>query len=292
MSQKKKQPENKPVTFVTGPRENEIRFEEKKKGPSKKEKRQMARLRRQNERILNQDNGISLTYLENSPLTENAAIKFPFIEPVLRTLLAMLAALSAVMTLTSILNIPVLALPIVFCVVATAAVSAVGFIKLKKLVWIVPVAAVVLIAAVFGITYNSFLTGTTFSVDFARASIYESMRWGEITPTYEWTDEFLSATTLVLSSLSVLLTCAITYFTVRRVHFIAVFLLTFPCFEIGAAFGCVPNYYWFGLMVASWAAALTLSRSRMKIKVRGRKKSLQRPVQRAALPAALHLLPC
>ena len=52
--------------------------------------------------------------------------------------------------------------------------------------------------------------------------------------------------------------CFISYFTVVKINFVVMFLLTFPCFEIGAAFGCVPNYYYFAAMVATWAAYVSL----------------------------------
>ncbi len=66
---------------------------------------------------------------------------------------------------------------------------------------------------------------------------------------------------LVLCAVAVLLCLFVSYFLAVVKSIIGVFLVTFPFFEIGAAFGCVPEYFWFSLYLGAMAAAFVYIRA-------------------------------
>ena len=128
--------------------------------------------------------------------------------------------------------------------------------KLKNLyVFLISVGVVVLGALVL---FSQTKLGVTVIYEKCIKSIYESMYWTVPDMSVKPTHEHTLYITYVLSLVSVLLSASVGYFVTAKVNFVGVFLLTFPFFEIGAAFGCVSAKTPFALLLAGWGASLVL----------------------------------
>lgn len=218
-----------------------------------------------NKQKLSANNGVSVSY----KVEANERIKIPYFNEIMLTLLSIVACVGAIMTFVTILNFSVM--PSV--VIPFIAVFSIAYTVLYKLIekrrYLV-IAGAALLAVIIALLFlNDFTKGVTIIFDQSKVTICEFMGWDEPAVTFDWEDEFFSLTNFVIVLLSMVLCSAINYFTCVRQSFIAIFLLTFPFFEIGAAFGAVPNYLYFSFMLASWAATLTISRvANSKIKMR------------------------
>lgn len=209
--------------------------------------------------------GVSFSY----EVEANERIKIPFFSDLMLCLLVMIAAVGAIMTFVTILDLKIVPSVAVTSIVAFSVIYTVLYKLVKKRHYLVIVGAAAVAGLIALLFWKNVSEGVAILVEQARIAIYSSMQWQEFVPTYEWRDDFFTLTNFVLVLLSGVLCAAIGYFTVVKQRFIAIFLLTFPFFEIGAAFGAVPNYTYFSMMLASWAASLTVSRvSNAKIKVR------------------------
>ncbi len=218
-----------------------------------------------NKRNLSANNGVSVSYRADV----NERVRVPFFNEMVLTLLTMLASVGAIMTFATILDFTVTP----GIIISFIAVFSVAYTVLYKLVkkWraLVMVGAVVLTGLIVLLFFKDVSKGAVIIFDQSRATISKFMYWEAVKPTYKWQDGFVYLANTVTVLLSLVLCSAISYFTVVKQSFIAIFLLTFPFFEIGAAFGAVPHYLYFSLMLASWAAALTVSRAaNPKIKMR------------------------
>ncbi|MBR5540619.1 MAG: transglutaminase domain-containing protein [Clostridia bacterium] len=210
-------------------------------------------------------NGVSFSYKAEV----NERIKIPFFNEILLTLLVILASVGAIMTFSTVLNFKIAPHVVISCIALFSVLYTVLYKLIKERCYCVIIGATVLASVIALLFLQQFSQGVTILFDQSKITIHESMYWKEIVPTYEWQDNFLTLTNFVTILLSMVLCAAISYFTIVKQSFIGVFLLTFPFFEIGAAFGAVPNYTYFSLMLASWAASLTISRaSNLKIKIR------------------------
>lgn len=104
-----------------------------------------------------------------------------------------------------------------------------------------------------------------------RIAIAEAMYWSIPKRSIELTSDTTMQVTYIYMYASAIISVFVGYFTCARVHFLGIFLLTFPFFEIGAAFGCVPSHLAFAIMIGSWAAGVTLHfANRQKIKVQNK----------------------
>ena len=202
-------------------------------------------------------NGVSLNVKEESALAGAKKIKIPFWGEIMQTLLVIAAALGALFTFSTILDLSVeKGIVAIFTVLFALAYTLIfKTVKKRYSVLLGTVAALIL---VFLIAYSDVTEGALILLEQGKSAISDSMYWDEVVFSFEWEDSMYASTNLVLCMISLLLTCLINYFITVKPNFLAVFLLTFPFFEIGAAFGCVPDYLWFSLMIGSWAAALTL----------------------------------
>ena len=211
------------------------------------------------------DNGVSISY----KVEANERIKIPFFNEIMLTLLSVIASVGAVMTFSTILNLRVMPSIVISSTVVFSAIYTVLYKLVKKKRLVVIAGAVLLAAVTAALFFGSFSKGVVILYDQARETISVFMGWDEPSATYVWEDGFVYLTNFVMVVLSGVLCSAISYFTHVKQSFIAVFLLTFPFFEVGAAFGAVPDYLYFSLMLGSWAAYLTVSRvSNAKIKMR------------------------
>ncbi len=115
--------------------------------------------------------------------------------------------------------------------------------------------------------YNTFL--------FAKDVIYDAMYW-----TKNYTVDFKALnglnTTFAVSVVSVILSLGVTAFNREKIRFFPLFLITFPFFEIGVAFGCVPPYYAFSILLAGWTGAFAIFASSI---VKNRKDKKQKAVK-------------
>ena len=214
---------------------------------------------------LSANNGVSFSYGVES----NERIKVPFYNELMLTILTIIASVGAVMTMATILNFRISH----GVVISTVAVLSVIYTAIYKLIkqrrYLVIVSTAVLVGLIALIFLRYVSKGLVIIFDQSSITLSDYMGWDIPSETYKWQNEFLVLTNFVTILFAAVLTSAISYFTVVHQSFIAIFLLTFPCFEIGAAFGAVPNYIYFSLMLASWAAALCISRvSNAKIKLR------------------------
>ncbi len=218
-----------------------------------------------NKQNFSANNGVTISY----KVETNERIKIPFFNEIMFTLLVIIASVGAIMTFATILNYKVMAGVVIPFIVGFSTIYTVLYklIKERKYFVIVGAAALALIIAL--LFFKDFAKGVVLIFDDSRNTIGKFMAWDEVTPTYSWEDSFYTLTNFVTIILSMVLCSAISYFTLVKQNFIAIFLLTFPFFEIGAAFGAVPNYVYFSFMLASWAASLTISRvANAKIKMR------------------------
>lgn len=218
-----------------------------------------------NKQKLSANNGVSVSYRVEA----NERIKIPFFNEIMLTVLAIIASVGAIMTFSTVLNFRVMPSVVIPAIVIFSATYTVLYKLIKKKRLLVIAGAAVLMATIALLFFKDFSKGVVIIFDQSRFTINDFMGWDEYVTTHGWQDEFLALTNFVTILLSMVLCSAISYFTVVKQSFLAIFLLTFPFFEIGAAFGAVPNYIYFSLMIASWAASLTISRvSNSKIKMR------------------------
>lgn len=218
-----------------------------------------------NKRNLSANNGVSLSYR----VDVNERIKIPFFNEILLTLLAIMASVGAIMTFATILDFTVTPSIVIAFIAAFSVAYTVLYKLIKKRRALVIAGAVVLAGLITLLFFKDVSKGAVVIFDQSRATISKYMFWDAVKPTYKWRDEFVYLTNTVAVLLSMALCSAISYFTVVKQSFIAIFLLTFPFFEVGAAFGAVPHYLYFSLMLASWASMLTVSRAaNAKIKMR------------------------
>ncbi len=212
------------------------------------------------------DNGISLICRP----VKRARINAPIVNGLILAVLSMITAISAVMTFATVLQLKIIPAVVIVATAGFCALFSVVYYIVTKCKWIVIIVAVLLSAIAFVIFKESIIKGTNILYYQGLETIYNYMYWDiNFEPTYAFDDGFYSLTNGVLLILSFILCSASTYFIVVKPSFIATFLLTFPFFEIGAAFGAVPEYKYVYLMVASWTSILAYSLStNAKIKIK------------------------
>ena len=119
---------------------------------------------------------------------------------------------------------------------------------------------------------NLTVSGFEYVRDFVLVGIAKNMLWSVPSLSYTFTEAMKLDTTFILSLLAILIIGVVSFFTVRKINFFPVFLITFPLFEIGAAFGLVPNHFWFAAMLSGWMGVFAMHSSTFIRKIRKRKK--------------------
>ena len=221
------------------------------------------------------DNGISVSYRVNS----NERVKIPFLNDIMLILLTFIAMVGSIMTFATILQLEVMDNVVIPWLAGMSVAFGLLYKFIKKRRWLVFIGAGVLVGALVLIFWEEVYKGSIMLFDQGHSTISYYMAWDDVKPTFEWEPAFYNLTNLVLILFSVLLCTFVSYFIVAKTSFIWVFLLTFPFFEIGAAFGAVPKLFYFSMMVATWAGVLTISRvanSKNKVKKAGGKKEKKR----------------
>ncbi len=214
------------------------------------------------------DNGISL---QCYPINKER-IKLPFLSSIILALLSFITTLSALMTLSTMLHLKIQPAVVIYATVGFCAFFSIvyGILKKQKYNWLVIISAIIISLSVFWIFNESILKGANVLYYQGLEAIYDAMAWDiNFKPTYVFDSTFLPLTNGVMVLISFVLCSAISYFIVVKPSFLAIVLLTFPFFEIGAAFGAVPEYFYMYLMVASWTSILAYSiatNSKTKVK--------------------------
>lgn len=119
---------------------------------------------------------------------------------------------------------------------------------------------------------NLTISGFEYVRDFVLVGIAKNMLWSVPELSYTFTEAMKLDTTFILSLLAILIITVVSFFTVRKINFFPVFLITFPLFEIGAAFGMVPNHFWFAAMLSGWMGIFAMHSSSFIRKIKKRRK--------------------
>lgn len=126
--------------------------------------------------------------------------------------------------------------------------------------------------AAVAINWELMFSGFIYVRDFVLVGIAKFMLWNVPQLSYKFSEAMKVDTTFMLLILALLVITGVTFFCVRKINFIFVFLITFPLFEIGAAFGMVPNHYCFAAMLAGWMGVFAMHSSTIVRKIKKRKR--------------------
>ncbi len=129
---------------------------------------------------------------------------------------------------------------------------------------------------------NLTTTGFEYIRDFVFVGIAENMRWSIPELSYTFADAMKLDTTFLLTLVAVLIISVVSIFTIRKINFFPIFLITFPLFEIGAAFGMVPNHIWFAIMLSGWMGVFAMHSSTFIRKIRTKKSNKKKNKTTAA----------
>ena len=212
------------------------------------------------------DNGISLQCRH----VNEQQIKLPILSGIILTLLSIIATVSAVMTMVTMLQLKIQPTVVIYATVGFCMLFSVIYRFVKKNKWLVIISAIIISLIVFLCFKDALVKGVNILYYQGLESIYDAMDW-DITfeHTYSFNNSLLPFTNAVITILAFILSSVTTYFIVVRPSLLAMLLLTCPFFEIGAAFGAVPTYFYPYLMVASWTSTLAYSvaaNSKTKVK--------------------------
>lgn len=213
-------------------------------------------MKKHNKKLL-ADNGVTVS----CKVFSNEKVYMPLLNDILLILLSILTAISSVMTMSTILKLKISSVPVILFTALFCILYGIAFKLVKKRKYLVFIFALLTVGIVVLIFNQSIFKGAVILFEQAKETISKCMAWDDVVHTYNWEDSFYSVTDFTVLSFSFLLCSAVSYFTVVKPSFIAVFLLTFPFFLVGSAFGAVPTKLYFSMMVAAWTASLTVSRA-------------------------------
>ena len=207
-----------------------------------------------NKEIIN--SGLSFNLVDESS-AKNAKAANGAINFLSRFLIVFALSAGGIFTFSSMMNIKTVEWAVLVAVIISSIILTALYKAFKKrtLILILSIAAVAA-AGLFMLT--PVITGFQLLYDSVVKSIYDAMYWTAPDPIIKWNDSYISNTTYCMVMFSVIITSLTAYFAVGRSQFIGAFLVTFPLFEIGAAFGCVSDKIPFALLIAGWAGMLTL----------------------------------
>lgn len=202
------------------------------------------------------DSGISITLKKQ----EDKSTLLPIATIFAVSLICAITVASTVLTFVSILNISADRTALFFASVFFAFLFVFLFSRFKKryvvtlctcgtAVFLCLVSLKSITAAAVSMYYQGFIT------------ISRYMGWDEPKPAEGVIIPNDGRVLFLLVIIALLLCCFCSYFIAVRKSFIPAFLLIFPFFEIGAAFGCVPNYFWFSAYIGSVVAVFMYTRA-------------------------------
>ena len=190
---------------------------------------------------------------------------------VLSYVLILAASLGAIFTFTTMFAVPFYELPFFIFATVYAFAMVVVFSLPKKAVrytMLGILAALIIMALIF---LNEVIAGAEYVKDFVLVGIAKSMFWEDPLLSYSFSEAMKVDTSVIIFGLAVLVITGVSYFTIRKVNFLLVFLITFPLFEIGAAFGCVPNHFCFAAMLSAWMGIFAMHAAVVVKKIKKRR---------------------
>ncbi len=174
-----------------------------------------------------------------------------------RFVVTLVLSIGAIFTFTSMMKLDVDGGVLLLVLAISAIVSTIGYnSKFKNLHVFLASLALVVIGALVAFEYTK--SGVKVISESVTKSIYEAMYWTVPDLSIKHAHLYAQEATYVLSLVSILLNAAVGFFVTAKINFIGTFLLTFPFFEIGAAFGCVAEKMPFAFLLAGWGASLVL----------------------------------
>ena len=226
------------------------------------------------------NSGVSFEYRGSETSGSNAFSVIMGI--VLSYILALATSLGAIFTFTTMFAVPFYELPFVITSAVYAFAMVVVFSLPKKAVGftMLGVLAALIIAAL--IFLNEVIAGVGYVKDFVLVGIAKSMFWQEPLLSYNFSEAMKADTTVIIAILAVLVITGVSYFTIRKINFLLVFLITFPLFEIGAAFGAVPNHFCFSAMLSGWMGIFAMHSAVIVKKVKKRRADKKKTKTTAA----------
>lgn len=191
---------------------------------------------------------------------------------VLSYVIALALSFGALLTFTTMFSIPFYSTGFLIIAAIYAFAMMVVFQLPKKAVGFTSlgILAVLIITAL--IFWNETSSGFGYVKDFVAVGIAKSMYWTVPELSYTFSNAMKVDTTFVLGLIAVPLITGVCYFTIRKINFVLAFLITFPFFEIGAAFGCVPDHFCFSALLAGWTGIFAMHAAAMVRKVRKRRR--------------------
>ena len=164
-------------------------------------------------------------------------------------------------------NYYVISAAIVFCNVVFPLI----FLLDRKIKIYISIGLFAIVLAVCALFYGRIVDGAVNSFLYAKDAIFDSMYWTK-NATVDFKSLDAASTTFFLTVVSVVLSYFVCAFNSKKVNFIGLFLVTFPFFEIGAAFGVVPDYLAFALLLSGWTSSFALFITTFIKKKKGQKK--------------------
>lgn len=209
--------------------------------------------------------------------------------------IALMLSFGSLLTFTSMFSVPFDAVIFSVIVAVYTFVMLILFQLPKKIVGFSLLGLLAVLGLCIGLGFNEFSSGFGYIKDKLLVGICESMAWPVPQLSYTFTDAMKIDTTYFLCIVAVPIITGISFFTIRKINFFVGFLLTFPLFEIGAAFGCVPDHICFAVLLAGWTGLFAMYTAAKVKKIRKRKGDKKKTKAAAAghrqsLVAAIGLL--
>ena len=191
---------------------------------------------------------------------------------IIQIMIAMSATLGAVTSFTTMMGVELSFLALILSGIILSAAFSVLFLLIKKS-WAIFVGTFTVIAAICAVFWGTIHDGVLAIFDESMKTVAKSMKWSEPNATVRSGGLYFDKT-VTICLIAAVVALIVSFFVVKRVSIIGTFLTTFPFFEVGAAFGCVPSRISFALMLGAWVAVIVLKTgvSGTKIKSKSIKK--------------------
>lgn len=202
------------------------------------------------------DTGISFFEKEVS-MVGLGGKKHPLLSAVCNMIISALLVFGSIFTLSGMFSLNVNNIVVSVVLALSVFVFSMVFYLPKKHRKIAIGGAMLLTFIIAGVCYNQVFDGFNNIFLLGKDAIYNAMYW-----TKNYTLDIASLngahTTFALVLLGVVLSLGVTFFNREKIKFLFLVLITFPFFEIGVAFGCVPPYFAFALLLAGWTASFAI----------------------------------
>ena len=184
---------------------------------------------------------------------------------IFKLLLIFMGTIGSIFTFSSMYKLPLSATETVFFAICAAVLFTVVF-SFKKLIKFTAPALMIL----FSFLILHYRTQINTALLFFRDCFYENqVLFDGNTPFYLTQFDLVYEEIRIFVTITIFLVAGILAISlIPKARALPVFLITFPFFEAGAAFGLVPNYYAFLMILTCWVAAIAMRTRRNKKTVR------------------------